>query len=392
MTHALQKLCRKKTLRVAGLMSGTSADGVDAAVVRIGPRGIKLLAFNMTPYRPALRERILALCEPRAGSVEEVCHLNFVIGELFAAALLKLCDRSGIAPDSIDLVGSHGQTVCHLPEGRRFGRRRVASTLQIGEPSVIAERTGITTVADFRPRDVAAGGQGAPLVPYSDLVLFGHERMNRAIVNIGGIANVTWLPAGADASDVLAFDTGPGNMVIDGAVGLGTNGRRHCDTGGRMAARGRMNESLLADMMKHPFLRKRPPKSTGREVFGVTHTRAFYAAARRRRMSPDDIAATATTFTSQSISQALGRFLPAQADEIILCGGGTKNRTLMKWLARDLAPAAVLTTDDLGIDADAKEAISFALLARETIRGLPGNVPSATGARKPVILGKIVVA
>jgi len=392
MVHPLEKLCRKRTLRVAGLMSGTSADGVDAAVVRIGPRGLKLLAFDTTPYPPALRERILALCEPHAGSVEEVCHLNFVIGELFASALLRLCDKHGIAPTSIDLVGSHGQTVCHLPEGRRFGRRRVASTLQIGEPSVIAERTGITTVADFRPRDIAAGGQGAPLVPYADLILFGRERVNRAIVNIGGIANVTWLPAGADASDVLAFDTGPGNMIIDGVVGLATNGKRRCDTGGRMAARGRLNELLLADMMTHPFLRKRPPKSTGREAFGAKFARAFYAAARRRRMGPDDIAATATAFTSRSISQAIGRFLPAQADEVVFCGGGTKNKTLMKRLALDLAPAAVLTTDDLGIDADAKEAISFAILARETIRGLPGNIPSATGARKPAVLGKIVVA
>lgn len=392
MTHPLEKLCRKRTLQVAGLMSGTSADGVDAAVVRIAPGRIKLLAFETMPYPRSLRERILALGEARAGNAEEVCHLNVVIGELFASALMRLCERRGIGISAIDLVGSHGQTVCHLPEGRRFGKRRIASTLQIGEPCVIAERTGITTVADFRPRDIAAGGQGAPLVPYADLILFGDGRVSRAIVNIGGIANVTWLPAGAKAADVLAFDTGPGNMVIDGVVRLATKGSERCDRGGKAAARGRVNETMLADMMRHPFLRKRPPKSTGREAFGAQYARAFYGAARRRRMSPDDIIATATAFTSRSISQAIARFLPTRPDEVILCGGGTRNKTLMKWIARDLDPSSVMTTDDLGIDADAKEAVSFAILARETIRGLPGNVPSATGAARPVVLGKIVVA
>jgi anhydro-N-acetylmuramic acid kinase len=266
----------------------------------------------------------------------------------------------------------------------------VRSTLQIGEPSVIAERTGLTTVADFRPRDVAAGGQGAPLVPYADYFLFHDARKNRAVQNIGGIANVTYLPAGGRPADTLAFDTGPGNMMIDRAASLATGARAPYDAGGRIAARGHVNQKLLAELMRHPYLRRRPPKSTGREMFGTPLTDRLHERARRAGIPPADLVATVTAFTAASIADAYRRFLPGAVDEVILCGGGSRNPTLVAALGERLAPARVLLTDDFGIDADAKEAVSFAILAWATIRGEANNVPSATGARRPVVLGKIV--
>ena len=395
---AIAELAQKPALRVAGLMSGTSADGVDAAIVdvtqkrgqapalRCGasprfcpPGGVKLLAFRTFPYPPALRRAVLDLSCPETGRVDDVCHFNFLLGEVFADALIRLAAEAGIALASIDLVGSHGQTIHHIPRGRRAGRRKVRSTLQIAEPCVIAERTGITTVADFRPRDVAAGGEGAPLVPIADYVLFADGRTNRAVQNIGGIANVTYLPAGGDICDIVAFDTGPGNMIIDRVVHRITRGQKRYDRAGRIAAGGRVNEPLLAELMRHPYLRRRPPKSTGREQFGAAFTDKLYAAARRRRIPPADILATVTTFTAASIARAQKRFLPAPAEQVILCGGGAKNTTLVSALRELVHPATVVVSDELGIAADAKEAVSFAILAARTITGAAGNVPAATG-------------
>jgi len=382
----------RRRLRVAGLMSGTSADGVDAAIVDIGPRGVHLVAFETFPHPPDLRRRIFKLFDPAQARVDDLCHLNFVLGEAFAAAVVRLARKSGVPLASIDLIGSHGQTVCHLPEGRRFGRRTVRSTLQIGEPSVIAERTGITTVADFRPRDIAAGGEGAPLVPFADYVLFCDRRRTRAVQNIGGIANVTYLPAAGDARDVLAFDTGPGNMVIDRAAFLATRGRARYDAGGRMAARGRASARLLAELLRHPYLSRRPPKSTGRETFGAPFADALWRRARRRGLAPLDIVATVTALTARSIAGAYRRFLPAMPDEVILCGGGAENRTLVRWLREALRPARVAPMDEFGLPARAKEAVSFAILAYAAVEGTANNVPSATGAGRPVVLGKIVPA
>ncbi len=254
MGSELSTLSSRKTLRVAGLMSGTSADGVDVAIVDISGRHVEVVAFDMQPYPKKLRERIFQLFRPETCHVDDICHMNFVLGEVFAAAVLETARRKRVPLSSIDLVGSHGQTIYHIPQGRRFGRQRVRSTLQIGEPSVIAERTGITTVADFRPRDVAAGGEGAPLVPYTDWLLFADRRDTRAVQNIGGIANVTYLPAGGGIGDILAFDTGPGNMIIDRVVHLVSNGQRNYDAGGRMASRGRVDERLLAKLMRHEYL------------------------------------------------------------------------------------------------------------------------------------------
>ena len=380
----------KKRLRVAGLMSGTSADGVDVAIVDIEGRAVRLVAFDTLAYPPSVRRQVFDLVDAERVELADVCHVNAVIGEVFASALVRVCEEAGVPLSSIDLVGSHGQTVHHLSEGRRFAGRRVRSSLQIGEPGVIAERTGITTVGDFRPRDLAAGGQGAPLVPYADHFLFSHPTLARAVQNIGGIANVTYLTAGGATSDAIAFDTGPGNMVIDRVAALVTDGKRPCDVGGRLAAKGEVNEALLAQLMRHPFLGKRPPKSTGREAFGAAFTDKMYRDARGRRIAPLEILSTVTAFTAASIARAYERFLPGAIDEVILCGGGAHNQTLVRLLDEALSGAKVIAMDQLGIPADAKEAVSFAILARETIRGVASNVPRATGAAHPVVLGKIV--
>jgi len=392
MRTSIAALAKKKKLRVVGLMSGTSADGVDAALVEIARGEVRLLAWETFPYPPRLRREVLALCRPESSDVERICHLNFVLGEVFADGVVRIAKKCGIPLAAIDLVGSHGQTIYHLPAGRRFGRRRIRSTLQLGEPSVIAERTGITTVADFRPRDVAAGGEGAPLVPYADYVLFRSRRKNRAVQNIGGIANVTCLPAGCGVEDIVAFDTGPGNMVIDRIASLVSGGRRKFDDGGRMAARGEVDASLLAELMKHKFLRRRPPKSTGREEFGQQFSDRLYRRATKRGLSGHDILATVTAFTAESIARAYADFLPGRVDEVILCGGGPRNRTLVRMLQERLAPAPVTGMERYGIHPDAKEAVSFAILAWAAVRGVPANVPSATGARRAVVLGKVIPA
>jgi anhydro-N-acetylmuramic acid kinase len=377
---------------VIGLMSGTSADGIDAAMVEVEGWRPHVLAFRTYPYPTAVREAVLDLCAMRLG-IDELCHLNFVLGELFATAAIQLADRAGVPMASVDLIGSHGQTVYHIPVARpwrRGSRRRTRSTLQIGEPCVIAQRTGVTTVADFRTRDVAAGGQGAPLVPLADWMLFGHAKRNRAVQNIGGIANVTYLPAGGGVEAIRAFDTGPGNMVIDGLVRRITLGRSAYDVDGKLAAQGKVHQSLLSEWMRHPYFTRRPPKTTGREEFGREYADNLYRRALAVGLDERDLLATATALTATSIAQAYRKFLKGKVDEAILCGGGARNDTLVGMLREQLNPIRVILTDDLGIDADAKEAVSFALLACRTIRGLAGNVPGATGAKGGVVLGKIV--
>lgn len=391
MSHYMAKRAKKKT-RVAGLMSGTSADGVDVAIVDIAGRAVDLVAFDMSTYKPALRKAILDLCRPESATLADICHYNHVLGEVFADAVIELCRKHKIRLRSIDLIGSHGQTIYHHPQGGHYQGRTIRSTLQIGEPSVIAQRTGITTVADFRPRDMAAGGQGAPLVPYADYVLFKHRKLSRAVQNIGGIANVTFLPRGGRMEDVVAFDTGPGNMVIDGVMRQITLGRRCYDRDGRMAARGKVGRDLLKQMLRHPFLRRRPPKSTGREAFGQFYSEWFHRQAQNMKLTLEDMIATATAFTAATIAQAYRKFLPEMPDEVILCGGGAHNVTLVSMLQQELPGVKICTSDEFGIDADAKEAISFAILAQATFNGVANNIPSATGADGPVVLGKIVPA
>jgi anhydro-N-acetylmuramic acid kinase len=391
MSRYMAKRAKKKT-RVAGLMSGTSADGIDVAVVDIAGRHVDLVAFDMSTYKPALRKAILDLCRPESATLADICHYNHVLGEVFADAVIELCRQHKIRLRSIDLIGSHGQTIYHHPQGGHYQGRTIRSALQIGEPSVIAQRTGITTVADFCPRDMAAGGQGVPLVPYADYVLFRHRKLSRAVQNIGGIANVTFLPRGGRTEDVVAFDTGPGNMVIDGVMRQITLGRRSYDRDGRMAARGKVDQGLLKQMLRHPFLRHRPPKSTGREQFGQFYSEGFHRDAQNMKLTLEDMIATATAFTAATIAQAYRKFLPEMPDEVILCGGGAHNVTLVSMLQRELPGVKICASDEFGIDVDAKEAISFAILAQATFNGVANNIPSATGADGPVVLGKIVPA
>jgi len=386
----IREIAARNKMRVAGLMSGTSVDGVDVAIVDVTGQKIHLLAFDVFPYSPALRREILRLCSPESARLDNICHYNFVLGEVFADAIIKLCRKSGIPLSSIDLVGSHGQTIYHNPRGKRYSRTTIRSTLQIGEPSVIAQRTGITTVADFRPRDMAAGGEGAPLVPYADYFLFGHNRLSRAVQNIGGIANVTFLPRGCKQGDIIAFDTGPGNMIIDSIIRLISTDRRRFDPAGKMAAQGTVSKRLLNEMLRHPFLRRHPPKSTGREEFGSDFANRIYQKAEQKCLSDNDIVATVTAFTANSIAWAYHQFLPTMPDEVILCGGGSHNNTLVEMLRGELPNVKMLSTEHFGISVDAKEAVSFAILAWATIKGLINNVPRATGACQPVVLGKII--
>lgn len=394
-------------MKVIGLMSGTSGDGVDAALVEIHGSGQTLRvsprAFRTTPYPPALQRRVLAAATQ--GTVSEICHLNAVLGEWFARAALRVITQAKLQPSDVHLIGSHGQTVHHLARPiREPGLGPIRSTLQIAEPAVIAERTGITTVADFRPRDVAAGGQGAPLTPYVHYLLLRDARRSRLIVNLGGISNVTYLPAGGDLRSIQAFDTGPGNMVLDGLVHRLTNGRLALDRGGKMAARGTLDFDLLSDLLAHPFVRQRPPKSTGREEFGEPFLTRVLAVKRRRRLAPADVLATCSLFTALAVGAAR-RWLegpvgaggaraagpsPAHIDEVIVGGGGARNRTLMADLAAVFDPTPVRTLDELGWESKAFEAVAFAVLAYQTVHGECANVPAATGAAHPVILGAIV--
>ncbi|HBG25787.1 MAG: anhydro-N-acetylmuramic acid kinase [Planctomycetes bacterium GWF2_41_51] len=361
-------------MRIIGLMSGTSTDGVDAAVVDIENNKVDVIAFDTFAYSASMRRRILEMGEQKLCRPADISGLNFEIGGVFAEAVKKLCGKHKINLKTIDLIGSHGQTIFHSP---------AKNTLQIGEPSIIAYKTGIKTVADFRPMDIAAGGQGAPLVPFADYFLFKSKK-NRVVQNIGGIANLTFLPANCKLKDVIAFDSGPGNMIIDRLVFLLTKGKQNFDKGGKISVQGKVNSKILSQMLTHPYLRRKPPKTTGREMFGKEYADEFF-----KKLPSKDVIATATAFTAISIADAYRKFLPIEPDEVILCGGGARNDTLVKML-RENIKAKILFTDDFGISSDAKEAVSFAILAYATINGMPNNVPNATGAREPVVLGKII--
>lgn len=430
---------------VVGLMSGTSADGTDAAVVEIHgepPRlEWKLLAHHHSPHPPQLREEIFACFRPATGSVDRLCALNFALGRAFAQAALEGIRAAGLTPAQVDLIGSHGQTLWHIPTGEE------ASTLQLGEPSVIAELTGLPVMANFRARDMAAGGQGAPLVAYVDELLFRHPTAPRALQNIGGIANVTYLPpvdeeaapshptpgsltpnhpmpgdltanhpmpggltpghpactspsgpasTPAHESDytqpagltgAFAFDTGPGNMLIDDAAARVSGGALTCDMDGKLAARGKVHAALLDELLADPYFSLRPPKTTGREWFGVQYGERAWQRAQHLGLSAEDLLAMLTEFTARSIALAYRDFLPRPPQEVIVSGGGARNPTLMARLAANLPGARVLTSADCGLDVEAKEAVAFAVLAYESYHHRPGNLPAATGARRRVILG-----
>ncbi len=377
-----------------GIMSGTSADGIDVALVRMSGRKASLENFSAFPFPRRVQKAILKLGEGRPVTTGEISQLNFLLGELFAGAALAACKKFRIAPTQIDVIGSHGQTIFHQGTPTRFNRRRVASTLQIGDPSVIAVLTGITTVGDFRPADMAAGGQGAPLVPFVDFMLYRHARIGRVALNIGGIANVTVIPAGAKIEDVFAFDTGPGNMVIDALVRHFTHGRKGFDRSAEMAAKGSLLPGLLQTLLRDRYFSKFPPKTAGREQYGEFYLHALLSHREAKRANPEDVIRTATILTALSILDAFHHFIrpKAKIGELIISGGGAHNPLLMAQLESGLSGVHVREAGELGVSGDAKEAFAFAMLAYETLHKRPANVPGATGAEKAVVLGKVCYA
>jgi anhydro-N-acetylmuramic acid kinase len=369
-------------------------DSVDAALVELsGPAErlrVRLLAFVSAPYPRAIRKGLGRVAGGEPTSAGEISQLNSLLGELFAEAALELCQRAGVSPRQLSVIGSHGQTIYHQGAPTLEAGRRTSSTLQIAEPSVIAERTGAPVVADFRTADLAAGGQGAPLVPMVDYLLLRDDRQGTVALNLGGIANVTVIPANARPEEVIGFDTGPGNMVIDAVVRHFTRGRKNYDAGGRRAARGKVIEPLLARLLRLPFFRRRPPKSAGREQFGSEFVARYFLSRSSARF--EDLLRTATELSARSIADALERFVfpRVKVHRLIVSGGGARNRLLVSRL-RELFPnLSVDLSDKYGLLVDAKEAIAFAVLADRTLHGLPGNLPSVTGARRAVILGKLV--
>lgn len=377
-----------------GIMSGTSADGIDVALVRVSGRTASLENFAAFPFPAAVQKAILQLAEGRPATTGAISQLNFLLGEIFAAAALAACRKFRVSPARIDVIGSHGQTVFHQGKPALFLGRSVASTLQIGEPSVIAARTGITTVGDFRPADMAEGGQGAPLVPFVDFLLYRHARMSRAALNIGGIANVTVIPAGATLENVFAFDTGPGNMVIDALVRHFTRGRKKFDRNAEIAAKGRVLPGLLQALLRDKYFSRLPPKTAGREQYGQSYARTLLSHQEARRAAPEDVVRTATILTALSILDSFHRWVApkAQIEELIVSGGGARNPLLRAQIESGLKAIRVRDAAELGVPGDAKEAFAFAVLAHETMHRRPANVPGATGANRAVVLGKVCYA
>ena len=367
MEHPLKTLWEKPSRLVIGFMSGTSADGVDAALVRITGYGTQTraeqLGFCFVPFSDEVRAEILRLAGGGPASAADFCRMNFLLGELFCEAGEALCAQTGTKLSDIDLIGSHGQTFWHIPEKEEYLSRTFASTFQLGEEAVLAERFGCPVVGNFRVRDVAAGGLGAPLVPYTEFLLYRSKTEH----------------------------TGPGNMLIDAAIARITNGEKRYDANGAMAASGRVSEALLAQLMRDPYLSRRPPKTTGREHYGAAFVDGIFAAAKELSLPDADILATVTDFTAQTIAAAIRDFCAVRPARLIVGGGGSRNRTLMADIAAALPDVRVLTNEDLGFDGDAKEAVAFAVLANEAIFAQCSNAPGATGARHGAVLGKITL-
>ena len=382
---------------VAGVMSGTSGDGIDVAIVRVLGRGLdlrfndlrfELLGHEHFEYPRAVRAAVLKAMNAGRIRVADLARLNFLLGELYAEAVLTAQHNAGAA--KLDLVGCHGQTIYHQGEAAPYLGRKIACTWQTGEGAVIAAQLGVPVVSDFRPADMAAGGQGAPLVPFLDYIIFRHRRTGRIVQNLGGIANLTAIPANAKPEALMAFDTGPGNMVIDQLMEFLFDGQQY-DQNGAIAARGRVLKALLEELLDHPFFREPPPKTAGREQFGSAFVKDLLKKA--GRATKEDVIATATALTARSIAIGLRKFLLGQGKygEYIVSGGGTKNQTLVRMLTDETTKLGLKLrySDDFGVPSQAKEAVAFALLAYQTWHKEPSNVPSATGAARPAILGKI---
>ncbi len=370
-------------MKVLGMMSGTSVDSVDGAIVEIEGDGydldVKLLFFGSYPFPEALRSKVNSAMSPSSSDVRMICELNFELGKFYAEAARKFAEDSGLEPQ---LIANHGQTVYHIPmRAHRHGF--IPSTLQLGEPSFMALELGVPVVSDFRPADIAAGGEGAPLVPMADYILFRSETHSRAIHNIGGISNLTFIPANASVEDIVAFDTGPGNTLIDNAM-MRLFGREY-DVDGMIAAKGKVNRDILNMLMHNDYFDMRPPKSTGREEFNLGNLPPEIW-----KLRPEDIIATLTAFTAESIADAYQKFVvPLGLDEIYVGGGGAENPVLMQMLRDRLFPIPVYPLSMLGIEPKAREAVAFAILGYLTFNGMAGNVPAATGASRPVVLGRI---
>lgn len=395
MSRVVLTLEGKPPYYAIGLISGTSHDGVSAAVVAIDERQsppLRLLAFKAFPYHHALRSRLLAASAGEGVGTAEISQLNFLVGATFGEVAQTIAKRARVALKRIDFIGSHGHTFHHLPPGRA-GRKETPSTLQLGESAVIAAMTGVPVLADFRVMDLALGGEAAPLAPLAHLWLFGDRKRGRIVQNIGGIGNATWLPPRPRPGDprVIAFDTGPGNGMIDALAAHLTGGRARMDRNGRMAARGKVAEPLLAELMRHPYFRRLPPKSTGREEFSPGYLATILARAETVGVGGDNLIATVTAWTARSIGDACRRFIMplGRIDQLIATGGGAHNPTLMRMLAAELPELEVITAAGAGVDGDALEAIAFAILGYQTLRGKPGNLPSVTGARAAALLGKL---
>jgi anhydro-N-acetylmuramic acid kinase len=378
---------------VAGVMSGTSADGINVAVVRIAGKGpalrFSLLGHSESPYPAVVRKAILSLMNARTANVAGISRLDFLLGELYADSVLAAIRECGVS--KIDLVGCHGQTIYHQGELAGFLGRNIACTWQLGEGAVLATRAGVPVVSDFRPAEMAAGGKGAPLVPFLDYLVYRNRKSGRILQNLGGIGNLTAIPAAASAKDVIAFDTGPGNMVMDGC--MERLYRRPFDRDGKVAATGEVLEPVIAETLRNPFFKRKPPKTAGREEFGREFVSTFIKRCGRARKQ--DIVATATALTAKSIGLALRNFVvnPSNGSykDFVVAGGGTKNPTLMKMIDLEISALGLRlrSSEEFGIPSEAKEAIAFAMLAYQTWHRRPGNIPSATGALRPAILGKI---
>jgi anhydro-N-acetylmuramic acid kinase len=388
-----------KTMTVAGIMSGTSADGIDIAIVQIKAGKLrptlKLIAHQGFGFPATLRRAVLAAMNAASTSTAELARLNWRLGIAYAEAVSATLKRH---PVTLDLVGCHGQTLYHQARAANYAGRSFACTWQAGEAQVIASALGIPVVSNFRPADMLAGGQGAPLVPLLDFALFAHPSRGRVLQNIGGIANLTAIPAASTSDAVLAFDTGPGNMVID-ALALELFGKRF-DRNGAIAASGAILAPVLANALRNPYFQLKPPRTAGREEFGREYAAKFLAVCRRRNNKPEDAIATATALTAETIAASYKKFVsrkmrsasPREAGiDYIVSGGGARNHTLMAMLAQRLEPLGceLATSNDFGLPAEAKEAAAFALLAWQTWHRLPGNVPAATGAKRPAVLGQV---
>ena len=378
-------------IQAVGLMSGTSADGVDAALVRIAGGKADLLDFRSFPYPARLRGRVLRAAGEPGAATAEICSLHREVGEAFAQAALGLLAGAGAAAGQVGFIGSHGQTVRHLPRGGEGADGPLLpSTLQLGDAAVIAERTGLTVVSDFRARDVAAGGSGAPLTPWAHRFLFERPDAPVAFLNLGGISNLTYVPP-AGRKGLFGFDCGPANLAIDAWVERRTEGAERFDRGGRLAARGRVDEGALDALLRHPFLQLPPPKSTGRESFGAAFLERALAPLRERGAPPEDELATLTAFSAECVLHAVRNHFPPGAPpaELLVGGGGYQNETLMRCLREGLAPLPVRSSGERGIPPGAVEAVAFALLGWAALRGVPANVPAATGAKREAVLGHI---